>query len=64
MCVSVLYRNPNGWTDQDKIRHGGGPQGGKVLGVFLARPPPPAYGVRKGGPSGAMVTHYEGELIK
>ena len=34
VCVSVLYINPNGWMDRDEIWHGGGPQGGKVLGVF------------------------------
>ena len=35
VCLSVcLYRNPNRWTDQDEIWHGGGPQGGKVLGVL------------------------------
>ena len=32
VCLSVLYRNPNGWTDRDEIWHRGGPRGGgKVL---------------------------------
>ena len=26
-CLSVLFRNPNHWTDLDEIWHGGGPQG-------------------------------------
>ena len=40
-CLSVcLYGNPNRWTDQDEIWHGGGPQGGE--GSW-------GYGVRKGG---------------
>ena len=111
MCLSVLYRNPNGWTDRDEIWHRGGPRGGEgSWGGFDPVPPPPGYGVRKGGtgcsgastvrfgenfikqklqgtpdlvgrvtflgpksgsgrtwapcPSGAMVTHYEGQLIK
>ena len=24
VCLSVLYRNPHGWTDLDEIWHGGG----------------------------------------
>ena len=50
VCVSVLYRNPNSWTDQDEIWHGGVPRGGQGSWGFLTRyPPPPGYGVRKGG---------------
>ena len=102
VCVSVLYRNPNRWTDLNEIWHRGGPRG------FFDPIPPPGFRVRKGGlgclwslnhafwqklykpkllgtpdlvgaftflgpksgrtwtpcPSGAMVTHYEEELIK
>ena len=29
LCVCVLYRNPNRWTDLDEIWHGYGPQGGE-----------------------------------
>ena len=37
--------NPNGWTDQDEIWHGGGPRGGKVLGGVSTRyPHPPGTG--------------------
>ena len=25
VCLFVLYRNPNRWTDLDEIWHGGGP---------------------------------------
>ena len=38
------------WTDPDEIWHGGGPQGGKVLGFFYP-PPPPGTGCIKGGGS-------------
>ena len=29
VCLSVLYKNPKCWTDQDEIWHGGGPRGGE-----------------------------------
>ena len=69
LCVSlfVLYRNPNGWTDRDKIWHGGGPQGveGSWGGV---RPgtPPPRYGVRKGvrSAAGASTVCFGENFIK
>ena len=52
LCVSlfVLYRNPNGWTDRDKIWHGGGPQGveGSWGGGFDPVPHPPDTGCVKG----------------
>ena len=25
VCLSVIYRNPNGWMDRDEIWQGGGP---------------------------------------
>ena len=49
VCLCVLYRNPNGWTDQDKIWHGGGPQGGEGSWGVLTQYPHPRYEVHKGG---------------
>ena len=51
VCVSILYRNPHGWTDRDEIWHGGGPRGGEGSwgGFNPVPPPPPGYGVCKGG---------------
>ena len=55
--MSVLYRNPNGWTDRDEIWHRGGPGGG---GRFDLVPPPPGTGCVKGvwGASGASTVHF------
>ena len=66
-CVSVLYRNPNRWTDQDEIWHRGGPRGGRFLGGFdPVTPPPPGMGCVKGvwGASGASTMHFGENLIK
>ena len=30
VCLSLLYRNPNRWTDLDEIWYRGGPQGRRV----------------------------------
>ena len=65
-CVSVLYRNPNRWTDLDKIWHGGGPRGGRFLGGSTQYPPPTPVKVRKGGPgtSGASAMRFGKNFIK
>ena len=65
--MSVLYRNPNGWTDPDEIWHGGGPRGGEgSWGGFGQVPPPPGYGVRKGGAgaSGASTVRFGENFMK
>ena len=66
VCVCVLYRNPNGWTDRDEIWHGGGPRGGKVLGGFQPGTPPLGTGCVKGiqGASGASTVHFGENFIK
>ena len=67
VCLSVLYRNPNGWTDQDEIWHGGGPRGGEGSWVFLTRyPPPPGMGCVKGvqGASAASTVRFGKNFIK
>ena len=45
--LSVLYRNPNGWMDQDEIWNRGGPRGG---GGFHPILPTTQVQVLKGGP--------------
>ena len=66
--MSVLYRNPNGWTDRDEIWHSGGPQGGKVLGFYFngTPTPHPGMGCIKGvqGASGASTVHFGKNFIK
>ena len=67
VCLCVLYRNPNGWTDRDEIWHRGGPRGGKVLGGVSTRyPPPPGMGCVKGvrGASGASTVRFGENFIK
>ena len=39
--MSVLYRNPNRWTDLDDFGTEVVLKGGKVLGFFDLVPPPP-----------------------
>ena len=60
VCLFVLCRNPNGWTDQDEIWHRGGPQGGEGSWVFLPSTPTP----RIQGASGASTMHFVEHFIK
>ena len=48
VCMSVLYRNPNSWTDwEDVIWQGDGPRGQKGSGG-LTRYPPRIWGAKRG----------------
>ena len=49
VCLFVLYRNPDGWTDWDKIRHRGGSQGVEGSWGFQPGTPHPRYRACKGG---------------
>ena len=67
VCLFVLYRNPDGWTDWDKIRHRGGSQGVEgSWGVSTWYPPPPGTGHVKGvwGASGGSIMHFGKNFIK
>ena len=67
LCVCVLYRNPNRWTDLDEIWHGYGPQGGEgSWGVSTLYSHPPGTGCVKGvqGASGAATLCFGENLIK
>ena len=67
MCLFVLNRNPNPWTDPDEI----GPEvvleGGRFGGGGLTQyPPPPGMGCKKGvwGASGASTVRFGENSIK
>ena len=49
VCLNVLYRNPNRWTDWDEIWHKGGTQGceGTWGGISTCNPPRKWVCVRK-----------------
>ena len=67
LCVFVLYRNPNGWTDRDEIWHRGGPRGGEgSWGVSTWYPHPQGTGCIMGvwGASGASTLHFGENFIK
>ena len=63
MCLSVLYRNPNGWTDQMKFGTEVVLEGGAG---FDPIPPPLRYGCLKGvrGASGASAVGFGKNFIK
>ena len=55
LCLSLLYRNPNGWTDLDEIWHSDGPRGGGEGSWVSTRYPHPPDLVKAGYLFGSQI---------